>query len=423
MRAVSTSAARRLQGSSGSALLGDLSTLTDGHVLTVQADGTIAPEAAAASGVGGATGSTDNALLRADGTGGATVQSSGITVADAASGVAEMSAARVVRGVRTISSSPDTQLASDDLLFFAAALTVDLLTSCTTGRGFTYVCTTAATLTLDPGGTDTINGGSAGTALAIPCAAGQQVEMVRSAAGAWRAVLPGQLNGFRLSIVDAVLYVQPMLFVGNTASPVGSRVAVTTTADANAFGATLSGTSLVVNAATAVAGNNCTTAQSWSFELAAIGLTIPNAARIVRLIMSVSSFSEGARTASSVSSVGVALGTSATAAIRTGAFLRPGSGSSWNWGRISGASTYSSLSGSATAVKFDEATTIQDVTSVEDVVYRFASDTDVENGTGGPTTGGISASAPTHAMLYVQVTGANTLASWTLTDLTVDVRW
>ena len=37
-------------------------------------------------GVGGSTGAVDNAILRADGTGGSTVQSSGITIADGASG-------------------------------------------------------------------------------------------------------------------------------------------------------------------------------------------------------------------------------------------------------------------------------------------------------------------------------------------------
>lgn len=40
----------------------------------------------AGGGVGGSTGAVDNAILRADGTGGSTVQSSGITIADGASG-------------------------------------------------------------------------------------------------------------------------------------------------------------------------------------------------------------------------------------------------------------------------------------------------------------------------------------------------
>ena len=49
---------------------------SDGDLLTVQADGSVAFEApAAGGGIGGSTGSTDNAILRADGTGGSTLQS------------------------------------------------------------------------------------------------------------------------------------------------------------------------------------------------------------------------------------------------------------------------------------------------------------------------------------------------------------
>ena len=47
----------------------------DGDVLTVQAGGLVAFEAPAGGGIGGSTGSTDNAILRADGTGGSTLQS------------------------------------------------------------------------------------------------------------------------------------------------------------------------------------------------------------------------------------------------------------------------------------------------------------------------------------------------------------
>ena len=52
-----------------------------GHVLTVQGDGSVA-FAAVSAGVGGSTGSTDNAVLRADGVGGATLQTSGWIVPD-----------------------------------------------------------------------------------------------------------------------------------------------------------------------------------------------------------------------------------------------------------------------------------------------------------------------------------------------------
>ena len=60
----------------------DFSGGSDGDVLTVQADGSLAPETPAGGGIGGSTGSTDNAILRADGVLGATVQSSGVTIDD-----------------------------------------------------------------------------------------------------------------------------------------------------------------------------------------------------------------------------------------------------------------------------------------------------------------------------------------------------
>jgi hypothetical protein len=57
------------------------SAASSGDVLTVQGDGSIA-FAAPSGGIGGSTGSTDNAVLRADGTGGATLQNTGVTIDD-----------------------------------------------------------------------------------------------------------------------------------------------------------------------------------------------------------------------------------------------------------------------------------------------------------------------------------------------------
>jgi len=56
---------------------------SDGDLLTVQADGSVAFETpAGGGGIGGSTGATDNAVLRADGTGGSTLQSSVVLIAD-----------------------------------------------------------------------------------------------------------------------------------------------------------------------------------------------------------------------------------------------------------------------------------------------------------------------------------------------------
>lgn len=53
-----------------------------GQVVTKQANGTLALQDAASAGISGSTGATDNAILRADGTGGATLQSSSATISD-----------------------------------------------------------------------------------------------------------------------------------------------------------------------------------------------------------------------------------------------------------------------------------------------------------------------------------------------------
>ena len=56
---------------------------SDGDLLTVQADGSVAFETpAGGGGIGGSTGATDNAVLRADGTGGDTLQGSVMSIAD-----------------------------------------------------------------------------------------------------------------------------------------------------------------------------------------------------------------------------------------------------------------------------------------------------------------------------------------------------
>lgn len=59
-----------------------LASPTNGHVIKYNATNDEFELGAAAGGIGGSTGSTDNAILRADGTGGSTLQSSSATIDD-----------------------------------------------------------------------------------------------------------------------------------------------------------------------------------------------------------------------------------------------------------------------------------------------------------------------------------------------------
>lgn len=84
--AASRGAIQVYDGTANTFLVGVLAsdTPTNGQVPTWNTGGTITWETGGGGGgsIGGSTGSTDNALIRADGTGGATVQSSNVTLAD-----------------------------------------------------------------------------------------------------------------------------------------------------------------------------------------------------------------------------------------------------------------------------------------------------------------------------------------------------
>lgn len=79
MSGITSSIARKLR--TVTALL-TLGTVADGEYLRRSGTSVVGGPGGAA-GIGGSTGATDNAILRADGTGGATLQNSGVTVSDA----------------------------------------------------------------------------------------------------------------------------------------------------------------------------------------------------------------------------------------------------------------------------------------------------------------------------------------------------
>jgi hypothetical protein len=99
---IGTSSAANLAFTDGSQPLGAKAS-TDGHVLTWDsATGTWRAEAAAGGTIGGSTGAVDNAIIRANGAGGSTIQSSDATVDDSGN----ISAANV--GSKSIPTSSAT---------------------------------------------------------------------------------------------------------------------------------------------------------------------------------------------------------------------------------------------------------------------------------------------------------------------------
>lgn len=237
----------------------------------------------------------------------------------------------------------------------------------------------------------------------------------------WRRLLTP--NAAKIGIAAGAFYAQAGLMVGSTFTPAGAQVAPTSSGDPNSFGATLSGTSITVNAATAAAGNADTTSQYWSFDLASLNLTIPAGTRAVRIITEVSSHSEGARTATSNSYVSCAAGTGAQAAVFTAGWLRPGSGTAYNLAVVGGSGGYSSSTGQSSTVKWDVFSSIGDTLNTGAQGLRFDTGNDVTAAAQVSSIGGRSATIPTHFNVYDQITTASTLTGWTLNDFTCYLRW
>lgn len=134
---------------------------TDGDVIVDDAAGesvtitkwetrrTTASTLAGAAGIGGSTGSLDNAMLRANGTGGATVQSSGITVSDADEISGYLANRRLETGTSYTIDVAGTDTDSGKIIDHAnaAAIAVTLPNSAPAGFACTYVQAGAGQIT------------------------------------------------------------------------------------------------------------------------------------------------------------------------------------------------------------------------------------------------------------------------------------
>lgn len=277
----------------------------------------------------GTSGASDNALIRSDGTSGSRVQDSAITVGDTTVGVAEVTGARMVRGVGTV-SSPETQTVADEIREFSGNVTINLLTSCTMGRDFLYNCTSAGTLTLVPNGSDTVNGGAGGASLAISCAAGQAVRVYRSGASAWRAVLPLTPSGVKAYLSDGAWYAQAIAVdASGAAVNIGAPVAMT--AEGTSYSEGLSGTTLTLTGP--LVGNTGaiqSNSRRWYVALSSLGITLSTTnRRWANLYGLCSSITDNGEVRAGTADLGCYLGVGSTTALCGASVYRPSSGTAY----------------------------------------------------------------------------------------------
>ena len=355
--------------------------------------------------IDGSTGSSDNRLTRSDGTGGSTIQDSAVTLDDSGnmSGVAALSATTIELGHAsdtTISRTAAGVVAVEGVRLQPVSSTSDPTVNDDSGDGYGV-------------GQMWVNTNTGVARILVDATVGAAV---------WRSVLP--VNALRITGSGGTFYANTGRYIGGAFTAIGPATAPHASGDPNSIGASLSGANLTVPAASAVAGSADAGSQYWSWTLASMGVTIPATARTALVDISVSSMSEGARTASSNTYVGCSLGTAAQTNIRTSSFLRPGAGTNYNLGHnVGAASTWGTASGNSSTTGYRVFSTVGDATSVDASYERFAAGNDVAGSGTISSTGAIVTTIPTHVNIYALVAGANTLETWTLNDFTAIVWW
>jgi hypothetical protein len=143
-------------------------------------------------GIGGSTGAADNALLRADGAGGATVQATGITVSDSNQISGGLAGSRPSAGGSTLNAQQSGSVVS--LQAAGGADTVTLPAAPTAGQWYDFVIIGADELTIQAQGAHIIRvGTSASTAggTAKSSTQGSRLHLVYGAANQWFGISSG----------------------------------------------------------------------------------------------------------------------------------------------------------------------------------------------------------------------------------------